>query len=120
MTSTDLAQILERLEALGPQRKLTGKRAQLSEVRARLISLHARGHSWRSIARELSAAGEKVTADLLRSVCSAKVKRRALKPLRSEGATSQSIAVRETVKPAPSVGGSQASDERFGAKGLQP
>jgi hypothetical protein len=119
MRPVDVIRILDQLEQLGPQRRLSGKRAQLTDVRERLLELHARGHSWRAIGRELSTAGETVTADLLRSVCKAKPKQRnARKAQRSADVPAAS-------KPsAPATRGAQAAGPAipasvFGAKGLQ-
>lgn len=116
MTASELAQILDRLEAVGPRPRLSDKHQQLAEVRQRLLTLHARGHSWRAIARELSAAGEKVSADLLRSIC---------RPAKRRNRVAEK---RETV-PAPAAPPTETqrrelttqskSDPRFGAKGLK-
>jgi hypothetical protein len=120
MTPADLVRILDQLEQLGPQRRLSGKRAQLADVRERLLALHARGHSWRAIARELSTPGENVTADLLRAVCKTNPKRRKAKNVQSDSESPAapkprvpvSQGVPATVPPATPVAA-------FGAKGLQ-
>jgi DNA-binding CsgD family transcriptional regulator len=119
MTPADVSRILDQLDQHGPQRRLSGKRAQLTDVRERLLELHARGHSWRAIARELSTTGETVTADLLRSVCKAKPKRRHAR------SAQHSTEVPAAPQPAPCAArgahtaGSATPASVFGAKGLQ-
>lgn len=115
MTPDDLARLLDQLEHRSPQRRQSRKRAQLNDVRERLLRLHARGHSWRAIARELSATGEKVTADLLRAVCKAHPKRR--RPERN--ALTAVAAESRVTKPAPRVVPPATGTATFGAKGLQ-
>ena len=119
MTPLDLTAILDRLESFGPQRHLSGKRAQLAEVRERLIALNARGHSWRSIARELSAAGEKVTADLLRSVCRVKTRRRGAKTPRRHSVPERATNSLSAAQPQPKIAPCAKNDGSFGAKGLK-
>ena len=119
MTPADLTRILDQLEKLGPQRRLSGKRAQLTDARERLLALHARGHSWRALARELSAPGETITADLLRSVCKAKPKRRTVRKAQHNAEAPTAA------RPRPVAGhGTHAAVPgtpvaAFGAKGLQ-
>lgn len=119
MTVIELIAILDRLESFGPQQRLTGKRAHLTEVRERLLALHARGHSWRAIARELSAAGEKVSADLLRAVCGAKVKHCRAKRARTHEAALPAARpqVAAQMPPPPTL---PKNEGGFGAKGLRP
>ena len=117
-TPTEILTILDRLEAFDPQRRLSGKRAQLAAVRDRLITLHAKGHSWRSIARELSATGEKVSADLLRSICKTKPRRRAPIATRSANPPERPAKALADARSAPAA--AIKSDGRFGAKGLKP
>ncbi len=120
MTASELAAILDRLEALGPRRRLSDKHQRLSEVRQRLLALHGRGHSWRAIASELSAGGEKVSADLLRAICLTKPKRRAAKGNRPTEAPAQPTRIHASAPvtaPAPANG---KTDGRFGARGLKP
>jgi predicted short-subunit dehydrogenase-like oxidoreductase (DUF2520 family) len=119
MTPMDLAAILDRLESFGPQRRLSGKRAQLAEVRERLTALNARGHSWRSIARELSAAGEKVTADLLRSVCRVKARQRGVKTTTRRSAPEGATNVHSASQPEPKIAPTAKHDGSFGARGLK-
>lgn len=116
MTDSQLESILERLEMLAPQRRFSDKRARLAAVRERLLSLHARGHSWRAIAREISSAGEKVSADLLRSVCAPKAKRRSRAPRKRNDVTMDAASTIAVQRPAPAA---KIPDARFGAKGLK-
>ena len=120
MTATELTAILDRLDSFGPQQRLNGKRAQLIGVRERLLALHARGHSWRAIARELSAAGEKVSADLLRAVCGAKAKHRKRKRARTHDVARPPAHPRTDAAARPAQAAPARSDGRFGAKGLKP
>lgn len=120
MTAIELTAILDRLDSFGPQRRLNGKRAELAEVRERLLALHARGHSWRAIARELSAAGEKVSADLLRAVCGAKAKHRKAKRARTREVPLPPAHPRTEAQAPTAPAAPAKSDGRFGAKGLKP
>ena len=119
MTAAELKAILDRLESFGPQRPLNSKRAQLSEVRERLIALHARGHSWRAIARELSASGEKVSSDLLRAVCGGRAKHRRRKLARGDEAAVPTARVRAAAQ-ITQAATTAKNDGCFGAKGLKP
>lgn len=101
---------------LAPQRRFSDKRARLAAVRERLLSLHARGHSWRAIAREMSSAGEKVSADLLRAICIPKAKRRGRAARQRNDVTTDAASAVAAQRPAP-VG--KVTDARFGAKGLK-
>jgi DNA-binding NarL/FixJ family response regulator len=122
MKPADLIRILDQLEQLGPQRRLSSKRSQLTDVRERLLSLHARGHSWRAIARELSASGETVTADLLRSVCKAKAKQRKRSTTRRDPEAPAAARLRPRPaadKRSPATVPPPKPVAAFGAKGLQ-
>jgi hypothetical protein len=120
MTATELTAILDRLDSFGPQQRLNGRRAQLIGVRERLLALHARGHSWRAIARELSAAGEKVSADLLRAVCGAKGKHRRGKRARAHEVPRPPAHPRIGAEVPRAPAAPAKTDGRFGAKGLKP
>jgi hypothetical protein len=121
MILSQLSAVLDRLESLTPQRRTTEKRKQLTEVRERLLALHARGHSWRSIARELSAQGDKVSPDLLRLVCT--TNKRAPRILkRTRHRATKIISSGEPSKPVVRAEAKQrAASESpgFGAKGLK-
>lgn len=120
MTASDILAVLNRLESLGPIRRHNVKRAALTEARDRLIALHARGHSWRAIARELSAAGEKVSADLLRAVCGGKRQRGAAKRPRATSTSMSAPTIRQALQQATPRRAGAATNTRFGARGLKP
>ncbi len=115
MTDSQLQSILDRLEMLAPQKRFSDKRERLASARERLLALHARGHSWRAIAREISSTGEKVSADLLRSICIPKGKRRERAARRGGNPTLQTVPA-ATPRLALAESG---TDSRFGAKGLK-
>jgi hypothetical protein len=115
MTDSQLQSILDRLEMLAPQKRFSDKRERLASARERLLALHARGHSWRAIAREISSTGEKVSADLLRSICIPKGKRRG-RATRRPGNTALQTAPAMDPR---SVLVDSGTDSRFGAKGLK-
>jgi hypothetical protein len=116
MTESQLEAILGRLEMLAPQSRLSDKRARLAAVRERLLALHARGHSWRAIAREISAAGESVSADLLRAICIPKAKRRGRAARRHSDPAAAVAAAPRAQPPTPVT---EANTTAFGAKGLK-
>lgn len=116
MTESQLEAILGRLEMLVPQKRFSDKRARLGAVRERLLALHARGHSWRAIAREISAAGETVSADLLRAICIPKSKRRGRTTRNHPVASSTAAAAAPTQRPATTT---KTANNQFGAKGLK-
>jgi len=116
MTESQLEAILERLEVLAPQGRFSDKRARLVAVRERLLALHARGHSWRAIARELSSAGERVSADLLRAICIPKAKRRGGAVRKHSDASLTAPSTGPTKRSAPTA---KTNSAPFGAKGLK-
>lgn len=115
MTKSELETILKRLEEAAPSSRVSVKRQLLMNARELILALYQRGYSWRSLARELSAAtGESISAELLRSAC---MKRRARRPTRR--ATSAPVtpqpAQQPSAKPAPPA----TNNASFGAKGLK-
>jgi len=110
-----LETILERLETVAPTSRLSEKRQLLNGARERILELRRRGHSWRSLARELSAAiGETVSADLLRAACVNRVARRRS----SRAPTARPVAKIAENTPTPRLA-MTPNDGRFGAKGLK-
>lgn len=121
MTALELTAVLNRLETMGPQRRVSDRHQRLEEARQRLLALHARGHSWRAIARELTAAGEKVSADLLRAICTGKPKHHAGKGRRSaSNAEAPALQERRARSAQAAATPSGTTDGRFGARGLKP
>jgi len=113
--TSELEAILERLETLSPSSRLSEKRQLLTGARERIIALRQRGHSWRSLARELSAAiGENVSADLLRTACVKRARQR-----RTRRAAGGAPAAQATPKAPPALTPSTPSNGVFGAKGLK-
>ncbi len=118
MTPSELEAILGRLETLAPSSRLSEKRQLLSGSRERILALRKRGHSWRSLANELSTAvGQKISPDLLRAACVKRTLRhnigRATTPTPASNLPKKEVTTVPT--PAPTL---QNSD-RFGAKGLK-
>ena len=117
MTESELKAFIDRLATLAPSSRASEKRRLLESNGAAILALYRRGHSWSSIARELSAAtGERISADLLRAACAKRAPKR-----RANGAN-ESVA--QAPKPAPNpMPARQAPPtsgaERFGAKGLK-
>lgn len=115
MTSSELETILERLGTVAPTSRLSEKRQLLSGARERILELRRRGHSWRSLARELSAAiGETVSADLLRAACVKRVARRRS----SRAVAAVPISKPQENTPTPRLA-MTPNGGRFGAKGLK-
>lgn len=116
MTASELEAILERIETLSPSSRLSEKRQLLSGARERILALRQRGHSWRSLARELSAAiGETVSPDLLRTACLKRSKQR-----RSQRTIGGAPPVRTpSPKTSPVIPAPVAGGDAFGAKGLK-
>jgi hypothetical protein len=115
VTTSELQAALERLETIAPSSRLSDKRQLLSGVRERILALRQRGHSWRSLAAELSAAiGQKVSADLLRTACMKRARRRGVRQ-----ATISAPAPTDTKATIAPVTPAKPSDDRFGAKGLK-
>ena len=117
MTTSELEAILERLETLAPSSRLSEKRLLLAGARERIIALRQRGHSWRSLANELSAEiGEKVSADLLRAACTKRARRRGVRQVTDNAPeakiTAKNIPTAPASTPAP-------NGDRFGAKGMK-
>ena len=75
MTISTFQSIINELERAGPARSVSEKRARLVPMRARLVHLHHAGHSWAAIARALTASGEKITVQMLRTICRPKSRR---------------------------------------------
>ena len=119
VTTSELEAILGRLETLAPSSRLSEKRLLLAGARERIIALRQRGHSWRSLASELSAAiGEKVSADLLRAACTKRVRRRGAHHTTSSAPVTRLTQIEKSVAPVPTPSPSQSND-RFGAKGMK-
>ena len=115
MTTSELESILERLETLTPSSRVSEKRQLLTGARERIMALRQRGHSWRSLARELSAAiGENVSADLLRAACVKRFPQR-----RTRLSVSGAPAAQTTRKAPSAVTASTPNNSGFGAKGLK-
>jgi hypothetical protein len=72
----DLAAALDRLDACSPHRLMGKKRARLTAMREELLALHQRGHSWRSIAFVLSTPEERISGELVQSVCTGTTRKR--------------------------------------------
>lgn len=114
MTTSELETILERLETLAPSSRLSEKRQLLAGARERILALRQRGHSWRSLANELSAAiGVKVSADLLRAACTKRASRRGVRQTTSS-APAAKVTENDVLAPAPAL-----NSDRFGAKGMK-
>ncbi len=122
MNATDLETVLRRLQDIDPTSRVSRKRQLLSSARESIIALHRRGYSWRSLARELSAAtGESISADLLRAACIQRPQRRSSRRSSEESiapksppTSTTSAALEPTSKQIP-----PPSDESFGARGLK-
>ena len=118
MTASELEAILERLETVAPSSRLSEKRQLLSGARERILALRQRGHSWRSLAIELSTAiGQKISPDLLRSACMKRAPRRNIRQ-----ATTPALAStlpKEEMTTAPVPASTRPNGDRFGAKGLK-
>lgn len=119
MTPAELEAVIQRLQEADPASRTSRKRQLLAGARESIIALHQRGYSWRSLARELSAAtGESISADLLRAACRQRRERRNGRGSRGaptkKATTSGSAVAATSPKPAQHV-----SAERFGAKGLK-
>ncbi len=115
VTKSELETILKRLEEAAPSSRVSAKRQLLMNAREPILALYQRGYSWRSLARELSAAtGESISADLLRSAC---MKRRARRPTRRATSTpgTQQPAPQPSAEPVPPA----TTNASFGAKGLK-
>jgi aldehyde:ferredoxin oxidoreductase len=84
---------------------------------AAILALYRSGHSWSSIARELSAAtGERISADLLRAACVKRAPKRRANAAKDGAPKALKLAPR----PLPTPQTPQTSEaERFGAKGLK-
>ncbi len=115
MKAWELETILGRLETESPSSRVSEKRQLLTGARERILALRQRGHSWRSLARELSAAiGETVSADLLRAACIKRAPQR-----RTRRAANVEPAAHAAPKASPVVTVSKPSNDGFGAKGLK-
>ena len=116
MTESDLKTFIDRFATLAPSSRASEKRRLLETNGDAILALHRRGHSWSSIARELSAATEeRVSADLLRAACA---KRAPQHRARSAKDASATRALRPAAAAAPMTAPTPESGERFGAKGL--
>ncbi|MHB8704842.1 MAG: hypothetical protein ACYC8W_12045 [Candidatus Tyrphobacter sp.] len=97
---------------------MSEKRQLLSGARERILALRQRGHSWRSLAIELSAAiGQKISPDLLRAACAKRAPRRKLR--QATIPTLASIVPKKEATAAPVPAPTQPNGERFGARGLK-
>ncbi len=115
MKTSELEATLGRLETLAPSSRLSEKRQLLAGARERILALRQRGHSWRSLANELSIAiGETVSADLLRAACTKRARRRVVHEL-----TSSTTAAKVVGKDAPVAPPPTPNSDRFGAKGMK-
>ena len=117
VTESELKAFIDRLATLAPSSRASEKRRLLESNSAAILALYRRGHSWSSIARELSAAtGERISADLLRAACAKRApKRRA--NVANEG---MAKAAKPASNPMPAPQAQPAPGaERFGAKGLK-
>lgn len=115
MKASELETILERLETLAPSSRLSEKRQLLAGARERILALRQRGHSWRSLANELSAAiGAKVSADLLRAACMKRSLRRGVR--QTTNSAPEGKVANKDVPAAPTP---TPNSDRFGAKGLK-
>ncbi len=118
MTVTELEELFARLETLAPSSRVSEKRQLLTIARERIIALRRRGHSWRALAREISAAlGQHVSADLLRAACA---QRAPLRRHRRDASAIPAPEKRETEAPVtPPKPAPQPSSSSFGARGLK-
>lgn len=121
MTPAELEAVIQRLQSAAPASRTSRKRQLLATARESIIALHQRGYSWRSLARELSTAtGESISADLLRTACLHRRRRRhgrgspGASNATNKRTTRASVAATKSPKSAPTAGA-----DRFGAKGLK-
>jgi aspartokinase len=118
MTEADLKTFIDRFATLAPSSRASEKRRLLETNGDAILALHRRGHSWSSIARELSAAtGERVSADLLRAACAKRAPQRRARSVKGASATTAlkpAATATPVTQPSPA-----SSSERFGAKGLK-
>lgn len=118
VTDSELKAFIERFSTLAPSSRASEKRRLLETNGDAILDLHRRGHSWSSIARELSAAmGERVSADLLRAACARRAPQRRTRRQKSAATTA-------APRPAPTASPTSERaplppSERFGAKGLK-
>jgi len=117
MTESDLKTFIDRFATLTPSSRASEKRRLLETNGDAILALHRRGHSWSSIARELSAAtGERVSADLLRAACAKRAPQHRPRSVKGARAAALKPAATATPMTQPTPA---SSTERFGAKGLK-
>lgn len=118
MLATELEALFTRLESLSPPSRVSSKRQLLANARERIIALRRRGHSWRALAREISAAiGQNVSADLLRAACAHCTP---LRRNRRDVSAAPASEGRKTAAPVTQAKSApQQSGVSFGAKGLK-
>lgn len=115
VTASELETILRRLQEAVPSSRVSAKRQLLVSARELILALHQGGHSWRSLARELSTAtGESISADLLRTACMKRSPRR-----RSRRASSAPATEYPTQQPSAKPVMLETTNASFGAKGLK-
>lgn len=116
MTASELEAILKRLQEAAPSSRVSAKRQLLVNARELILTLHQRGYSWRSLARELSTAmGESISADLLRAACMKRSPRRRSRRVSGAPVTEHPMQQQTSAKPALSA----TTNASFGAKGLK-
>ena len=114
MTVSELEAILQQLQEAVPSSRVSAKRQLLMNARETIIALYQRGHSWRSLARELSSAtGENISPDLLRTACMKRASRRRTR--HGNGAPAAPPTADHTRKAVPAT----TTSTSFGAKGLK-
>ncbi len=117
MSESDITAVLDELEGRGPRSRNHERNARFAAVRNRLIALHAKGHSWSSIAAALKAAGQKASANYLRAVCEKGPQRKrsvaVARPVAASNKSAQKAQPRAPGLP------EDPNGKHFGAKGLQ-
>jgi len=115
VTVSEIEAILQKLQEAVPSSRVSAKRQLLMNARVSIIALYQRGHSWRSLARELSSAtGENISPDLLRTACMKRASRR-----RTRHGNSDPAAPPATVEHARKATPATSTSASFGARGLK-
>lgn len=118
MTESELKAFIERLGTIAPSSRASEKRRLLESNGDAINALHRRGHSWSSIARELSAAtGERISADLLRAACVKRAPQRRTPSVKGADAKAAPKAASFAAQPLQATPAPAA--DRFGSKGLK-